>query len=145
MAGYGLTSILTSYLYTYLCRYDLFNEPWPGMVHEDPTLLEPGRADRDVLGPFYARAAAVSQSVSFTQPLAWGIGSLGRVHHPMKGCSCHRVMKVIRRYDTEAIIFFQPATFPDTLPFASGPVVSAVGFPKDPVARCRRDVAEMPP
>ena len=62
------------------------------MVHEDPTLLEPGRADRDVLGPFYARAAAVSQSVSFTQPLAWGIGSLGRVHHPMKGCSCHHVM-----------------------------------------------------
>ena len=80
------------------------------MVHEDPTLLDPGRADRDVLGPFYARAAAV-----------------------------------IRRHDPEGIIFFQPATFPDTLPFASGPVVSAVGFSKDPVARYSRDVAEMPP
>ena len=47
------------------------------MVHEDPSLLEPGRADRDILMPFYARAAAV-----------------------------------IRRSDPDAIIFFQPATFP---------------------------------
>ncbi len=31
----------------------------------------------------------VSQSVSSTQPPAWGIGSPGRVDHPMDACSCH--------------------------------------------------------
>ena len=44
--------------------------------------------------PLLCSVCSVSQSVSFTQPLAWGIGSLGRAHHPMKGCSCHHAMKV---------------------------------------------------
>ena len=37
---------------------------------------------------------ATSQSV-FTQPPAWGVGSLGRVHHPMIGWSCHHLMMVM--------------------------------------------------
>ena len=36
-----------------------------------------------------------SQSVSQYQPLPRSIGSLDRVHHPMKGWSCHHVMKVM--------------------------------------------------
>ena len=54
-------------------------------------LLAAGR--RDVANP--RQLTGVSQSVIVTQPLPPSIGSLGRVHHPMRGWSCHHVMKVM--------------------------------------------------
>ena len=42
-----------------------------------------------------------------------------------------RANQVVREKDTEGIIFFEPAQFPDTLPFAGG-IVYPVGFPDSP-------------
>ncbi len=56
--------------------YEIINEPWPGDVYKDPSLLVPGEADRKVFQGFYEAIASVIRAqdpdaILFFEPLTW--------------------------------------------------------------------------
>lgn len=56
----------------------LINEPWAGDIYSKPSLLLPGNAGRDNLGPLYDRLNVAIRSVDnntliFYEPVTWGV------------------------------------------------------------------------
>ncbi|XP_023335293.1 uncharacterized protein LOC111706602 isoform X2 [Eurytemora carolleeae] len=56
--------------------YDLLNEPWPGNIYKDGSLLMPAEAGRKVLTPFYNKVISSIREVDqktllFWEPVSW--------------------------------------------------------------------------
>jgi len=63
--------------------WQLINEPWAGDTYARPSLLMPGEAGRDNLGPLYRHLNTAIRSVDentliFYEPVTWSVFLSGR-------------------------------------------------------------------
>lgn len=62
--------------------YELINEPWAGNIYQNPTLLIPGIADREKLGPMYDQINTEIRKhdedrLIFFESVTWELTGLG--------------------------------------------------------------------